>query len=291
MSIVQVIDWLKNKDVLDLINQCVLLLLAFSTLIGILNFIGMLPPKVQNFFRLNRAEDTIKALTSLGFDLEKYRRIIQANQFPKEFAPKEITKVTRKTLKRYKIKKMISVGRHRRTSVSCYYDLIGGSCKPEVAKYFAKILSTYWSMHSQDPLKIHHADFDFVVTPKSGSPILGYEFAAIAGKPLVLYEESERFQTGDLDMRSHFDCYEVPERNSIALIVDDSTTGGDRVCNVVNALRDYGYRVYTCLVVFAPQVKNADKRLAQKQIQLLSVVKTHQKVRLLCTLQRRIDNG
>ena len=116
---------------------------------------------------------------------------------------------------------------------------------------------------------------DFVVTPKQGSPILGYEFAKLIEKPFVLHEEIERFKGMDNDMRAVFDCHAVPKKGAVALIVDDSTTGGTMVCNTVRHLRKYGYKVYNCLVVFEPKNKRGRERLAAEQIGLLSIIETH----------------
>lgn len=68
----------QNINIFDIINGLILLLLAVSTLIGILDFIGLLPRRLRNRFRLNRAEDTIDVLDRMGFDMERYRRPIQA---------------------------------------------------------------------------------------------------------------------------------------------------------------------------------------------------------------------
>lgn len=76
-------------------------------------------------------------------------------------------------------------------------------------------------------------------------------------------------------MRKKFDCAKIPKVNSRALIVDDSTTGGRMVCETVDDLRKYGYIVSECLVVFEPQNKDAKQKLSQKQVNLLSICKTH----------------
>lgn len=78
-------------------------------------------------------------------------------------------------------------------------------------------------------------------------------------------------------MRKRFDCAEVPEPGSRALIVDDSTTGGRMVCETIRDLRKYGYKVSECLVVFEPQNKDAKKKLEQQNVKLLSICKTHER--------------
>ena len=113
---------------------------------------------------------------------------------------------------------------------------------------------------------IRNVDFDFVVTPKSGSPLLGYEFAKLVNKPFVLREQTERLNRYQ-DPRSIFNCAEVPEKGSMALIVDDSTTGGTLLCDTVKDLRKYGYQVNTCLVVFEVKKKDARVRLKKENVQ------------------------
>lgn len=106
--------------------------------------------------------------------------------------------------------------------------------------------------------------------------MLGYEFAKLVNLPFVLHEEVQRFHDNDDDMRTWFDCREVPEKGKTALIVDDSTTGGNMVKKTIGHLRSYGYAVHTCLVVFEPTVKDARAQLEQHQVQLVSILKTHQ---------------
>ena len=43
--------------ILDVINEIILLLLGVSTLIGIMDFVGLLPRSVRSWFHLNRSED------------------------------------------------------------------------------------------------------------------------------------------------------------------------------------------------------------------------------------------
>ena len=266
---------LQNISIFGIINGLILLLLALSTLIGILDFVGFLPRRLRNWFHINRSEDTKDVLNRMGFNLDQYQQAIQAYQYPRSLVPSEVEKVVSEELERCKINKSVSVGRHIKTTLPYYYDLIGASCDPGAAKYLAGILSTYWSMVVEDTGKSFNTNFDFVVTPKGGSPILGYEFASVIGKPFALHEEEDRFQTSDNDMRKRFDCREIPPRGATALIVDDSTTGGSMVRNTISDLRHYGYQVHACLVVFVPQVKKVAELLLQDHVHLVPILKTH----------------
>lgn len=214
-------------------------------------------------------------LKNLGIDVDLYKRQNKALSFPSRVEHDQIEARTREELEKHKIEKSCTVGRSRPTSLNPYYDLIGATCDPDWAKYFALMLSSFWRHNSANKSVIADAEFDFVVTPKGGSPILGYEFAKIIGRPFVLHEQKERFQDNADDMRKWFDCGEVPEKGQTALIVDDSTTGGSMVIETIECLRKYEYYVHTCFVVFAPKVKDAEVQLSQKDIQLVSILETH----------------
>lgn len=261
--------------IFDIINDIILFILALSTLIGILDFVGFLPSKLRWYLRMNRVDDTIKLLEDLGIDVDKQKRINQSFNFPKDFHKETIEQVTYENLEQVKIEKELAIGHGRVTKVDYYYDLIGASCNHSVAENFARLMSTFWSTNILNRSIIGKPDFDFIVTPKGGSPILGYEFSKLVKKPFLLHEYSERFSNNQESFRSKFDCNTIPEKGSTALIVDDSTTGGMMVLNAVNDLEKMGYNVYTCFVVFEPQHKDARKKLDQKNIQLVSIIKTH----------------
>ena len=76
-------------------------------------------------------------------------------------------------------------------------------------------------------------------------------------------------------MRTWFDCAQVPPKGQTALIVDDSTTGGTMVIETAEHLRQYGYQVHTCLVIFTPMNSGAQDKLKSMDIQLVSAIKTH----------------
>jgi len=175
-----------------------------------------------------------------------------------------------------KINGKVSVGRNRKTKLDYYIDLMGHTCSEEYAVAYAKILSTYWANCIKNTQLINNPIIDFIVTPKSGSPILGYEFSKLLKKPLVLHEDEGRFDTARKDMRRWFDCADVPPEGSRALIVDDSTTGGRMVISVINHLREYGYVVEYCLVVFEPKNKDARQKLNDLGVNLISIVATHE---------------
>lgn len=166
------------------------------------------------------------------------------------------------------------MGRHRVIKLGSYIDLIGYSCDSTYACYYARMLNTYWSEAVKDQTMVRNPLFDFVLTPKGGSPILGYEFSRLIGKPFMLHEDIERFKDND-DFRKCFNCASIPEKGANFLIVDDSTTGGALIISAVNDLRKYGYNVTDSLVVFELTNKNARERLRDSGVNLVSITKVN----------------
>ncbi|WP_097003945.1 phosphoribosyltransferase [Lacrimispora amygdalina] len=264
-------------EFLDLLNQIVLLILGLSTIAGILDYVGFLPKWLRGKLRLNRNDDTLSLLRELGVNIDQQKRMNQFISFPRDLHQQSLEETTNEALKRYTIKKNIAIGHNRFTEVDYYIDLIGATCDSEIAIYFARLLSTYWSITSFNGNDIKNSEFDFVVSPKGGSPILGYEFAKLIGKQFIIHEEKERFRNHTDDFRSKFNCKSIPEKGKVALIVDDSTTGGMMVIETIKDLKKFGYNIYSCFVVFEPQHKDARQKLAQQGVQLVSIVKTHSK--------------
>lgn len=265
-----------GNKILDCLNVIALILLAIGTVIQLLDSLGFLPQKARNFFKLNRSRDTIDVLKEFGVDTELYQKRNVLVGIPRDYPKEKLEIVTRKNLGKLKIGFNVSVGKVRKTELSYYIDLMGHSCDPIYAVAYARLLSSYWADCIEAINLVKNPQVDFIVTPKLGSPILGYEFAKLLKLPFILHEEEERFDCETNDMRKKFDCAEVPKTGSRALIVDDSTTGGRMVLETIQDLRKYHYEVTECLVVFEPQQKDARKKLEQQNVNLLSICKTHE---------------
>lgn len=268
-------DMMEN-NILNLLNVLALIILGIGSLIQLLDTMGLFPPKLRNYLQLNRAKETIDVLKEYGINPDLYKRHNMAIGIPRDYSKNTVENDTRKKLEETKIGIDVSVGKIRKTELSYYIDLMGHTCEPECAVAYARLLSSYWATVIEDASIVQNLHIDFIVTPKSGSPILGYEFSKLVKLPLVLHEDEDRFDCAQNDMRKRFDCAEVPPKGSRALIVDDSTTGGRMVLDAVDDLRKYGYYVSECLVVFEPCQKDARQKLNQQGIQLLSICKTHE---------------
>lgn len=256
-------------------DTIVLIVLGLSTVLQVCDMCGFLPEWFRRRFRLNRAQDTLDVLKELGINSNMYKRKNAIVGIPRDYNQKNLVQDIEKKLEKLIIDKDTSVGKVRKTGLNYYIDLIGHSCNEECAKSYARILTSFWADVVETTQEVKNPVIDFIVTPKGGSPILGYEFSKLMNKPFVLHEESQRFDSEKDDMRKWFDCAIIPPKGSKALIVDDSTTGGRMVLEAVENLRKYGYEVSECLVVFEPQNKDARKKLSDKEVNLISIVKTH----------------
>ena len=97
----------------DSINNLILFVLALSTLVGILDFVGFLPRKFRQFLRVNRADDMLSVLQEMGVDVEKYRKNNEKYRYPATIEKEQIEVVTREEITKHKINANVTVGVHR----------------------------------------------------------------------------------------------------------------------------------------------------------------------------------
>ncbi len=254
-------------------NSIILWLLSFATLIFILDSIGLLPPKIAKWLIQNRLDTTIRALQSLGvkvtWDGDKPS---QPSRFMRTFdsirgKEPEYKSKLKALLTQHTLEATVDVGERRTFAAQSFIDVIGSTTDPEIAKTYARIIYTHL-----DAEKL--LDFDFVATPKDGSPLLGYEFAALARKPLVLGICAKGNDATGKN-RSHL-ILDYPLHMSLAtmngLLVDDSTTGGRKMIELAEALRAEGASVSKAAVLFEPLGKGGRQALQDKNIDLYAIV-------------------
>lgn len=82
----------------EYINRAILILLAISTLVQILNWMGFLLSKFRKLLKLNQAEDTIEVLKDMGIDIDRYKRVNAIVELPVDY-PEDIKKETEGKLK------------------------------------------------------------------------------------------------------------------------------------------------------------------------------------------------
>ena len=157
---------------------------------------------------------------------------------------------------------------------------MGGSTVPEKAMRMATLLKAQIGVKATEPEYKRLTDFDYVATPKSGSPFLGYEFSRLTQKPLMLHSQDAKYRdaNGKSEPLAHFDISFKPESGKSVLIIDDSSTGGRKVGSMIQHLKLLDLVVNYCVVIFEPQSKvgtqqNASKALSEYGVKLISIVR------------------
>lgn len=260
------------------VNIAILWVLVLATLFQVLEMAGFLPAWASNWINRNRLRETMRLLREFGVDVDTPKRANQAARL-EQIAGDNLTERVQKRLATTKIEHKVVVGSQVAVKGEHYFDLMGATADLSLARVFARDLSALWRNLTGVGGAIANSDFDFVVTPKSGSPLLGACFAELLKKPLLLHNPDHKFRSDPTNPRAMFDFAELPALGSKGLMVDDSSTGGGKALRLIDDLRACGWEVSDFLVVFEPQLKvktrdNAAARLAPKGVTLHSIVTT-----------------
>ncbi|MFW6029818.1 MAG: hypothetical protein ACOCRO_06140 [Halanaerobiales bacterium] len=247
---------------------------AMSTIIVFAESLGFIPKKLSFWINKNRNAHILELLKEFGIDYEKYKRAIIASDIENEIQTvDELEDKVFKLLDCVKITEKVEIGQTESKTVDYYINLMGATTDNKIARRCARYLSSYWKRIIRDESKVQNVEFDFVITPKLGSPILGYEFSKIMSKKFILYTHTDKFHTSKDNVHKNIDVLGNLKKGEKGLIVDDSTTGGRKVREIVQILRKNKLEVSDCLVVFEPTVKNVNKRMAELNISLHSIVR------------------
>lgn len=253
-------------------NDIILWILAFATVISVLELNGFLPKFIARWFARNRLESTIKALQSLGVRVthdEMASNITPVNKLLDKAKIKELAYKTelRGMLSVDTFTGDVHIGATTHFHSLEFIDVIGSSTDPTRATKYARLLHTHAKIENIN-------DFDIIATPRSGSPILGYEFARLCQKPFVM-DSPSKVTDASKTMGAHASL-DFPKsltlKNKIVLIIDDSTTGGRKQVELANLLRAEGAKVEKSLVLFEPKGKGAREKLDANQIKLHSII-------------------
>lgn len=252
-------------------NDVILWLLALATLVGIVESNGWLPPFIAKWLARNRLESTLAALKKLdvriAWDDDRKRISLSQRVLDKTGIKKLAYKVElEQLLEEDTFVGKFNIGATTHFSGEEFIDVMGSSTDPDRAVRYAKILKTH--------LKVKGiATFDVVATPRSGSPILGYEFAKLSNKPFVTGLHSKVSDINkSLGAHNELDfARNLKLDGANILIVDDSTTGGRKQVELIDKLRSAGAIVTESLILFEPQGKGARERLKGIGVTLHSV--------------------
>jgi len=259
-------------------NMIVLWLLAAATVFQIAELVGVLPPRMSNWINRNRLRETMRLLKEFGVDIDTTKRANRVARLENIASDSLAARVTAR-LDGTKIGHPVEVGSRLSVPGNHYFDLMGETSDLHRAAVYARDLSALWRSIAGVGGPVANGDIDFIVTPKTGSPLLGACFADLIGKPLLLHNPEAKFRSHLDDPRSMFDFSVRPLPGSRGLLVDDSSTGGGKALRLIDDLRACGWQVSDFIVVFEPQLKtgtsdNASARLAPKGVALHSIIKT-----------------
>jgi orotate phosphoribosyltransferase len=267
-----------NSVFQDSISILILVVLSLATLSQVLVMTGFIPTRVSNWINRNRLDETMRLLKEFGVDVDTPKRVNSVAAL-ENVAGKTLADRVLKRLDMTKISHPVAVGTEISVPGDHYFDLMGATADLNTAKMYARDLAALWRSLAGLGGKVTRADIDFIVTPKTGSPLLGACVAELLGKPLLLHNPQEKFRSNPDDPRALFDFSALPADGAHGLIVDDSSTGGGKAVKLVDDLRKCGWSVSDFLIVFEPQLKtstgqNAATRLSPKGIAVHSILET-----------------
>ena len=254
----------------NIILNIIVIITSISGVILVIESTGFLPYKFTKWLTRNKIDTTIEVLRDLGFDVKENKEKVHKCLYDE----KNIKRIEEK-LDKCKINKQVEIGKGSNGYFfSDYIDLMGACCNERTAQDFARELQTY--------SKNLNLDNDFIVTYKLGAPILAYEYSKLVNKPFVLHSEEEKFRLKNAnkkEVKSKFDFGILkPKKLKKALIVDDSTTGGRKVLDIIDDLRKYNYEITDCLVVFVPIGKDVENKLKEKNVNLHKIIEIKTKI-------------
>lgn len=251
----------------------VTIILSISTVVTVLDYVGFLPTFISRWLNRNKLSSTLDVLREMGIEGRKVRRRTISSLFQSFFNQDGLYSGTIKDLNAAKLSKKVLVGSVNSAQSNGFIDLMGASTNPEMAERYAKRLITFWREKMNGDAELKNFEFSFIVTPKSGSPFIAYEMSKILHLPLLVHNSKPKFETTPPSFSAYFDSTFQPERDSIGLIVDDSTTGGAKAIKLIEDLKKFDLKATEFLVVFEPEIKAPRHVLEGKGISLHSIVK------------------
>jgi orotate phosphoribosyltransferase len=257
----------------EIVVYAISILVGLSGILVVAEALGFLPEWASRRLNRNRLAQTIDVLSEMGLDIDRLRRRNASMLVVEHFQTGEFPMRVQKALEPLTLKKAVGIGAIDVVQAKRYIDLMGGTTNPATAMMFARYLVKFWRDCLLDDEIDIDANIQFVVTPKAGSPILGYEFAKYLDLPFALHNGQKKFLVNPDEFRAHFDCISLPQEHGRGLIVDDSSTGGEKVLALIDDLRRFGYDALDCLIVFEPELKAARQKIRDKGVRLHSIIK------------------
>lgn len=251
-------------------SDVVLWILSLATVVQVLDANGFLPKFLTRWFARNRYEATLRALKEIGVRMELEdpldRGVVEKIKSAISCESPSYVSALEVLMDGCTYEGKAQIGASRHFQSDSFVDMMGASTNFATASHCAKLLNTHLG-YLCTPLA-----FDAIATPKAGSPLIGYEFSRLKRKPLILGYQ-EKCESEAMGCHAKMDFPKGLKLKGLrVLLVDDSTTGGTKMMDLVNALRSEGAVVEAALVLFEPKGKGAKERLAKENVALHSIV-------------------
>lgn len=252
----------------------VLVIVAAYHLLHLLDQLLGWPHFLVKIVQKRRQREIAETLATLGISgsmQESLRIAIRAAQFARYNDPKDRCM---KFLRSCTTPGNYVVGAVDAKAFSYFVDVMSECLTTDRSDECAYIMTSYLKAE-----KVSLTDMDFVVGIKGGSPTIAVSLAEKLGKPVALFRGKNQYKYNAAQKKATalFDGKLLTGK--IAVIVDDSTTGGRKAFDCIEALRAAGVIVKEFRVMFEPLGKNARQLLQeQQQVTLRAIVTMDEQV-------------
>jgi orotate phosphoribosyltransferase len=171
-------------------------------------------------------------------------------------------------LKKFSIVTEVQIGQGNQAPFPYFIDLMSASVDVTVAEECATILSSYIRKST-----LHKPPFDIIVGLKQGSPQIASQLGNMLRRPVAIFRGHDEYKHTPGSKRTDLLFDGAISSGNRVLVVDDSTTGGRKVLDCVNAVRELNAIAETCLVLFEPLGKGSRQLLKENGIELHAVVR------------------
>ena len=156
------------------ISKITLWVLALSGFLLVLEAVGMLPLWLSRFINRNRLRETMRLLKEFGVDVEPWKRANSVARLDRT-SRVDLKKQVTERLNGLRISNPVTIGTQVPVESDRFFDLMGATADINVAKRYARDLSALWREIAGVGGPVRNIDIDFIVTPKTGSPLLEYD--------------------------------------------------------------------------------------------------------------------
>lgn len=233
-----------------------------------------LPKSFTDYVRRKKVMEAVALLRELSFLAQTgpQRQAATYQTLPPSIGRDLYEKDILETAKSHQIRANIRVGRIRDKRFPYFIDFMEASVNPRELERLARALASFIkdtmaSLEHTSPIV-----FSKIVTPKEGSPTLGFRTGQILNVPCVLFRGAAQPKIAEPGDPLFFFDGAVSQTDSV-LLVDDSTTGGTMLLQATEKLRELGALVQHAFVLFEPEGGTAREVLRSNGVELHSAVR------------------